>query len=185
MKIYLDDVRETPEGWYRCFWPEEVIAILKSGTVTEVSLDHDLGNDGRGTGYDVLLWLEEHVHTTPSFIPPIIHVHSANISAARKMRAAADKIQRIAQSHRDLESTFGSRTDTTVISRLKVDIQSMDRPGHTHLAGTEIAPVQRAGTRRGQPQWCVEIRTPEGSDFWYEQIVINQEDSEIVEMLAP
>ena len=50
MKIYLDDERATPEGWVRCYWAEEVIFFLKNCAVDEVSLDHDLGDDNRGTG---------------------------------------------------------------------------------------------------------------------------------------
>jgi hypothetical protein len=35
--------------------------------VQELSLDHDLGDDARGTGYDVILWIEEAVVSgTPS-----------------------------------------------------------------------------------------------------------------------
>ena len=43
MKIYLDDVRTTPEGWTRCFKIEEVQKLLKEEVVTDMSLDHDLG----------------------------------------------------------------------------------------------------------------------------------------------
>jgi uncharacterized protein (DUF2147 family) len=77
MKIYLDDERQTPEGWTRCFWPNEVIELLKNNKVTHVSLDHDLGDDKRGTGYDVLTWVEEQVHTR-NYYPPLLSVHSAN-----------------------------------------------------------------------------------------------------------
>ena len=55
MKVYLDDERAAPAGWVDVRWPEEVIELLKTGNVTELSLDHDLGDDGHGTGYDVLL----------------------------------------------------------------------------------------------------------------------------------
>jgi hypothetical protein len=54
MKVYLDDERTTPEGWLRVYWPDEAIELLKSGDVMEISLDHDLGDDDRGTGYDVV-----------------------------------------------------------------------------------------------------------------------------------
>jgi len=54
MKVFLDDLRATPEGWHRAYWPDEVIALLKNGDVTAVSLDHDLGDDAKGTGYDVV-----------------------------------------------------------------------------------------------------------------------------------
>ena len=63
MKIYLDDERPTPKGWHRVYWPEEAIVLLQQGTVTEISLDHDLGDDAHGTGYDVVLWIEEAVAT--------------------------------------------------------------------------------------------------------------------------
>jgi hypothetical protein len=32
------------EGWENVRWPEDVIALLKTGTVAAVSLDHDLGD---------------------------------------------------------------------------------------------------------------------------------------------
>ena len=69
MRIFLDDERPTPEGWIRTYWPNEVIALLNAGGVTELSLDHDLGDDTRGTGYDVIVWIEEAV-ATRNFRPP-------------------------------------------------------------------------------------------------------------------
>lgn len=84
MKVYLDDERATPPGWHRVYWPDEAIALLETGQVTELSLDHDLGDDERGTGYDVVLWIEEAV-ITRGFVPPAMSVHSANSSARQKM----------------------------------------------------------------------------------------------------
>jgi hypothetical protein len=95
MKVFLDDERPTPEGWHRVYWPEEAIALLETGTVEEISLDHDLGDDARGTGYAVILWIEEAV-ALRGFKPPIITVHSANPSAADKMRAGVLAIQQLA-----------------------------------------------------------------------------------------
>ncbi|WP_349291695.1 cyclic-phosphate processing receiver domain-containing protein, partial [Achromobacter sp. Marseille-Q0513] len=43
MKVFLDDERLMPEGWHRVYWPEEAIGLLETGTVEEISLDHDLG----------------------------------------------------------------------------------------------------------------------------------------------
>jgi hypothetical protein len=54
-------------------------------------LDHDLGDDQRGTGYDVLLWIEEAVHLR-NFVPPRMRVHSANASARLRMQAAMASI---------------------------------------------------------------------------------------------
>jgi len=92
MKIYLDDERTTPEGWVRAYWPDEVIQLLETEDVQEVSLDHDLGDDDRGTGYDVILWIEEAVFTR-GFIAPKISVHSANSSARRKMEQGISSIE--------------------------------------------------------------------------------------------
>ena len=93
MKIYLDDERPTPEGWVRVYWPDEAIEYLKTGQVTEISLDHDLGDDERGTGYDVLLWLEREVIAN-YMAPPIIHIHTANPPARKKMELAVGTITR-------------------------------------------------------------------------------------------
>ena len=94
MKIFLDDERELPAGWVGARWPEEVIALIEAGGVSEVSLDHDLGDDEHGTGYDVLLWIEEAV-ATRGFVPPKLQVHSANPYARSKMEAAIRAIERL------------------------------------------------------------------------------------------
>ena len=96
MKVFLDDERPTPDGWQPVRWPEEAIGLLETGTVTHISLDHDLGDDDHGTGYDVILWIEEAV-ATRGFRPPEITVHSANSSARQKMQLGIQSIQRLAQ----------------------------------------------------------------------------------------
>jgi len=95
-RVYLDDERATPPGWVRVFWPDEAIALLETGQVTEISLDHDLGDDQRGTGYDVVLWVEEAV-ALRGFRPPRMVVHSANSSARQKMLAGIGAIEALAR----------------------------------------------------------------------------------------
>lgn len=94
MKVYLDDERTPPDGWYLVRWPDEAIALLETSAVTHLSLDHDLGDDARGTGYDVLLWIEEAV-VTRGFNAPHIFIHSANSSARVKMLGAVSSIKRL------------------------------------------------------------------------------------------
>ena len=86
MKVYPDDVRQPPKGWVLVKWPAQAIKLLQTGEVTHISLDHDLGDDSVGTGYDVILWIEQEV-VLHGFIAPIIQVHSANTPARRKMEA--------------------------------------------------------------------------------------------------
>jgi hypothetical protein len=100
MRIYLDDERATPAGWTRAYWPDEVIELLKAGGVEELSLDHDLGDDERGTGYDVVLWVEEAV-ALHGFVPPRMRVHSANSSAREKMEAGIRAIERMSAERQD------------------------------------------------------------------------------------
>jgi hypothetical protein len=97
MRVFLDHERQTPEGWVRVWWPAEAIALLEGGEVTQLSLDHDLGDDARGTGYDVVLWVEEAV-ALRGFKPPRMRVHSANSSARAKMEAGIAAIERLATS---------------------------------------------------------------------------------------
>ena len=93
-RIFLDDTRPAPPGWERAYWPDEVIAALKLGDVAEISLDHDLGDDARGTGYDVIRWIEEAV-ARHHFVPPRIRVHSANPVARARMLAGIRSIARL------------------------------------------------------------------------------------------
>ena len=103
MKVWLDDERPAPPGWKHCLWPDEVIKLLKTGRVTEISLDHDLGNDARGTGMDVLNWLENavadpthpSVGRTTSLEPPKINIHTANPSRHIPMKQVAERIHRL------------------------------------------------------------------------------------------
>jgi hypothetical protein len=93
-RLYLDDERQAPEHFnIRCYTAANAIKVLSSGIpIDVVSLDHDLGDDKAGTGYDVLLWIEEQVHTNPYYELPLLHIHTANPSARLKMQAACDNI---------------------------------------------------------------------------------------------
>ncbi len=100
MRVFLDDERTPPEGWTLVRWPDEAIALLEQSTVEEISLDHDLGDDDRGTGYDVVLWIERAV-VERGFVPPIIRVHSANSSARQRMESGIAAIARLAAKRDD------------------------------------------------------------------------------------
>jgi len=118
MKIYLDDERKAPSGWTLVKTPKEVINLLKTGKVSELSLDHDLGDDKNiGTGYDVLLWIEKQVYMK-NFKPPKIKVHSANISARNKMELAIKSINKKNESLK-LKDILNEITLNTAIKKLK------------------------------------------------------------------
>lgn len=106
MKLWLDDIRNPVErgliGWTWAKTAEEAINLLRTGEVTRASLDHDLTHeqmvrggfsgqvyeDGQRSGYDVVVWLEEH----PEYWPPDgVAVHSANPAGASRMRQVINR----------------------------------------------------------------------------------------------
>jgi len=99
-KLFLDDIRDPLKfGYLGYTWvttADEAIEMLKKG-VHKASLDHDLdvdhysGNyDGTAkTGYDVLLFLEEH----PQYLPPGgIAVHSMNPVGRARMEKLVERL---------------------------------------------------------------------------------------------
>lgn len=95
MKVWLDDLREAPEGWVRAYWPEDVITHLKTGFVTQISLDHDLGiqNGKDRNAMEVINWIEEQV-VLNKFVPPEIFIHSANSVGIGNLRRAITQIEK-------------------------------------------------------------------------------------------
>lgn len=89
IKIFLDDVRSTPEGYVRTYTAEETIEMIKrhDGNIRCVSLDNDLGI-GYTEGREVMKWIEEQAHE--GTIKPIFQliIHSANPVAQDEMKAA-------------------------------------------------------------------------------------------------
>jgi hypothetical protein len=94
VKIYLDDLREAPEGWIRVLTYEEAIEGLKTGKVEQISLDNDLGTEKEG--YDVVKWIEQQVFET-NFRPPKIYTHSANPVARGNIKRGKEAIERMAR----------------------------------------------------------------------------------------
>ena len=98
MKVFMDDARETPEGWVRTYNVEETKNLLSTRLVTHLSLDNDLGSlDHTTEGYNVLNWLEEVVFDDPTFPIPEMQVHSSNASRAQSMRQTIRKLENIRQ----------------------------------------------------------------------------------------
>jgi hypothetical protein len=96
MKLYMDDARDTPNGWTRTYTVDETIDVLQTRTVTHLSLDNDLGEDQK-EGYKVLDWLEETVYNDSTFPMPEVSIHSSNASRVEYMQRALKSIERIRQ----------------------------------------------------------------------------------------
>ncbi len=103
MKVYLDDVRPTPDGWVRTYTSQETIDLLNRESVEEVSLDHDL--DRRydkmsleelnkhpeiDTGMKVVDWLL----SNPNKLPVKWNCHSARQICRDKMSELLNSIKK-------------------------------------------------------------------------------------------
>lgn len=107
MKLWLDDVRQPPdETWEWARTNEAAMAFLRTGTVTECSLDHDLGLNELGieetddwdkiieityaianateisesTGLDLVEWMVD-----TGRVPDKVTIHSWNPDGAMRM----------------------------------------------------------------------------------------------------
>jgi hypothetical protein len=107
IRIYLDDLRPTPDFLevdryednprtytHRCYTAQEAIDLLKTGQVSFISFDHDLGDyEPGGTGYDVAKYIEGAVWQ--GWIPmPDYAIHSANPVGVKNIDAAMKSAQR-------------------------------------------------------------------------------------------
>ena len=94
VKLWLDDERDPPdESWVWVDNAKSAIAMLNTLDVTEISLDHDLGDENIfGNGYHVLCEIERLVFTDDEYKVPDITIHTANPSAKEKMGAGLARI---------------------------------------------------------------------------------------------
>jgi len=96
-KLWHDDVRRPPDdSWLWARTNEEAMAILRTGGVTEISLDYDLGledvdpdsegayrrvgSSPNGTGLDLARWMCDH-----DSVPAKVSVHSWNAAGAEAL----------------------------------------------------------------------------------------------------
>lgn len=92
MRIFLDDIREPGSSdWKIVRSAEQAIELLKTGLVTEISFDHDLGNDL--TGYHVACFIEQGAFEQ-RLAPMIWHVHSANPVGRENIKRAMKSAER-------------------------------------------------------------------------------------------
>jgi hypothetical protein len=77
MKIYLDDLRPCLAGYVPAYTAGQAISLLKTGQVSEISFDHDLGPEEAGTGYQVAKFIEESAFSG-TLTRLTYKIHSAN-----------------------------------------------------------------------------------------------------------
>lgn len=91
MKVWVDDVRPMPPDfdiWLRN--ADAAIRTLRTGGVTHMSLDHDLGEEK--TGYDIAKFIEEAAYKK-LLAPMTVVVHSANPVGRKNIMAALKRAE--------------------------------------------------------------------------------------------
>lgn len=91
MKLWVDDIRPAPEGWYQAYsvnTAKEMI-IANWGNIDGISIDHDSGKYNRfgGDYINILKWLEEEEYKANKKIVTFpINIHSMNTVGVQNMR---------------------------------------------------------------------------------------------------
>jgi hypothetical protein len=97
LRVWLDDLlddRAAPEGWIQVTTAPAAIALLQTGRVVELSLDHDLGDDDvAGKGVHVVDHLAEQQVIEGRDLWPRdgITLHSANPAGVAQMARAIER----------------------------------------------------------------------------------------------
>lgn len=87
MKIWLDDLRSPPDhSWHWCTTVDCAKGLMLHFTISEMSLDNDLG-EGQEEGRRLVLWMAAN-DTWPE---GRITIHSANVVAGEYMRGMIDR----------------------------------------------------------------------------------------------
>lgn len=97
LRVWLDDLlddRAAPDGWVHVTTAPAAIALVATGRVIELSLDHDLGDDEvAGRGVDVVDFLAEQQVVEGRDLWPCdgITIHSANPAGRGHMARAIER----------------------------------------------------------------------------------------------
>ena len=93
MKIWLDDLREAPEGyvWVKNYEKFYYFLTQSAAKIEHISFDHDLG-DNVPTGYDCAKLIE--IGAYEGSIPRLTwNIHSANPSGEKNIRLALEQAE--------------------------------------------------------------------------------------------
>jgi hypothetical protein len=87
MKLFVDDLRDCPEGWQIARNVSAAIGWLSRGVVDEISLDHDIACKHPGCYVDCQL---EDFTAVAEYVAlmnprPVVRIHTGNVVAGRKM----------------------------------------------------------------------------------------------------
>lgn len=91
MKLWIDDIRPAPEGWYQAYSVNAAKEMILTnwGNIEILSIDYDSGDYNKfgGDYINILKWLEEEEHkTNKKNVTFPIRIHSMNPVGVQNMR---------------------------------------------------------------------------------------------------
>lgn len=91
MKLWVDDIRPAPEGWYqaRSVNVAKEMIIANWENIEMLSIDYDSGDYNKfgGDYINILKWLEEaEYQCNRKIVTFLIHIHSMNPVGVQNMR---------------------------------------------------------------------------------------------------
>lgn len=104
MRLWLDDVRPAPPGWVWAHNYAQAATAVKSGKVTFISFDHDLGEEK--SGYDLAVLIEE-LASQDAIARFGWQVHSANPVGKIRIQVAMKSADKLWQAWAEAKSECG------------------------------------------------------------------------------
>ncbi|MEK7216089.1 MAG: cyclic-phosphate processing receiver domain-containing protein [Chloroflexota bacterium] len=88
IKLFVDDLRDPPEGWHLARTVTEAIRVLATAPVrvAEVSVDHDITHDGRDCPETFEPVVRYIALMPPGTRPDKAVIHTANVVQAGKLK---------------------------------------------------------------------------------------------------
>jgi len=104
MKLFVDDIRQAPEGWETAQTVSKAIRLLDTQDIEEVSLDHDIAcylyTAQSHTSNETFEGVARFIANMPEDRrPKVVYIHTANPLAGDRMREILEgKVETL---HRD------------------------------------------------------------------------------------
>lgn len=90
-----DECRKNPDEWVLVLTSQDVIPLIESGKVTEITFDNDLGIASKQEGWQVLEYMCQLILDGKIKRPVWIGLHTGNIVAMQKMWSLVENMDKM------------------------------------------------------------------------------------------
>jgi hypothetical protein len=166
ISLYVDDLRDCPNGFVVARTVDEAIYFLTHYEVDVMSLDHDLGEDADGSlmpsGYDLVKYMGEHRLTART-----IHIHTDNPVGRENMYCSLLSFKRHALIPSDT-SVYRHGIAPNRYSYYKEDVKEMMR---SIMEACKISGMEPYVARKYETEIVRMLTEPQGNIHTLEEFV--------------